>query len=397
MPGSVLIFEDCPISFKVASSQTILASSGAFQNLTQYLPPGLATYVNATIGQLSGALAGSNEYLAAQGISPTVIYSTLACAAVAVPIGMSRYGFSGAREGLSPFALQDSGAPRVTEEDFSYITSEDLEHSLQEPGAAYDPKRQPPASAKAEDDVLLIKNKGITYPVHFPAYSIGDGKLYVRDVRQRVGLVMEVPPKNVRRIKMLYKGRQLKDEEVPIRAYNVKNNSEILVVMPDVISDDESDGSEEVVVADPRDGQSKSKSKNKRKKKKNRGTLDDSLDGKSDNQESRQPSRMPSPPQVPNAPLEKLAAIRSHFNSKLLPLCVEFSASPPKDKKKCEEEHLKLSETIMSQVLLKLDEVDAGGDPDIRAKRKELVKQVHDVLKGIDEHLPEGSVKPQLY
>lgn len=383
----------------MASGQTILASSGAFQNFTQYLPPQLATYVNATIDQLSGALTGSNEYLAAQGVSPTLIYSTLACAAIAVPIGMSRYGFSSTRDGLSPFSSQDGQAPRVTDEDFSYITSEDLEHSLQAPGKTYDPKQQPPSSAKLEDDVLLIKNKGITYPAHFPAYSIGDGKLFVRDVRERVGLLLEVPTKNVKRIKMLYKGRQLKDEEVPIRAYNVKNNSEILVVMPDVISDDESD-SEEVVVADL---QSKSKKKNKRGKKKNSRITRDDLDvpgsgtGKSDNDESRLPSRMPSPPQVPNEPLEKLAAIASHFNTRLLPLCVEFSSNPPKDKKRCEDDHRKLSETIMQQILLKLDEVDADGDPNIRAKRKELVTQVDNVLKGIDEHLPEGSVKPQHY
>ncbi|KAM0818930.1 hypothetical protein AB5N19_04744 [Seiridium cardinale] len=404
-PGCVLIFEDIPLSFKVASNQAVLASSGAFQNLTQYLPPGLATYVNATIDQLSDALAGSNEYLAAQGLSPTVIYSTLACAALAVPLGMSRYGWSN-REGLSPFASQDvDGAPRVTEEDFSYITSEDLEHSLQAPARAYDPKKQPPSSAKPEDDILLIKNKGIIYPVHFPAYSIGDGKLYVRDVRDRVGLVMEVSSSQIKRIKMLYKGRQLKDQDVPIRDYNVKNNSEILVVLPDgVVSDDDSGSSEEIVVADPRDEQSsKNKSKNKRRKKKTRGAQNLDVPGtgaegrKSDNEESRQPSRMPSPPSIPSGSVEKLQAIQSHFNTRLLPLCVEFSASPPRDKKKCEEEHRKLSETIMQQVLLKLDEVDTGGDPDIRAKRKQLVNQVHDVLKGIDEHLPEGSVKPQLY
>lgn len=368
----------------------------------------MATYVNATIDQLSGALAGSNEYLAAQGLSPTVIYSTLACAAFAVPLGMSRYY----REGLSPFASQDGGgAPRVTEDDFSYITSEDLEHSLQVPARSYDPKSQPPSSAKVDDDVLLIKNKATIYPVHFPAYSIGDGKLYVRDVRDRVGMVMEVGPKQTRRIKMLYKGRQLKDEDVPIRAYNVKNNSEILVVLPEGgVSDDESDSSEEIVVADSRDGQptkSKGKSKNKRgKKKKSRSPREGSsldipgagADGRrSDTEESRQPSRMPTPPQVPSGALEKLQAISSHFNTKLLPLCVEFSASPPKDKKKCEDEHRKISETIMQQVMLKLDEVDTGGDPDIRAKRKQLVTQVQDVLNGIDRHLPEGSTKPQLY
>jgi hypothetical protein len=386
-----------------------LASSGAFQNLTQFLPPSLATYVNATIGQLSEALAGSNEYLEARGLSPTVLYSTLACAALAVPFGMSRYtNWTSSRDGLSPFASQEGdAAPRVTEDDFSYITSEDLEHSLQSPARSYDPKsRQPPASADPEDDILLIKNKGITYPVRFPAYTIGDGKLRVRDVRDRVGLVMEISQSRRRRIKMLYKGKQLKDPDAPIREYGVKNNSEVMVVLPEgVVSDEESgESSEEIIVADPRDDQPrKSKSKNKKRKKKNRspGDSTQNLDlpqgsganGRSSADDSGHPSRIPSPA-VPGGALDKLQAIKSLFNTKFLPLCVEFTANPPKDKKKCEDEHRRLSETILQQVLLKLDEVETGGDPDIRSKRKQLVNEVQNVLRGIDDLLPEGVTKP---
>lgn len=383
----------------MASSQAILASYGAFQNLTQLLPPSLVNYVDATIGHLSEALAGSNEYLAAQGLSPTVLYSTLACAALAVPLGMSRYGGGWTREGLSPFDSQDSGGvPRVTDDDFSYITSEDLEDSLQPPARIYDTQsRQPPPNAEIDDDILLVKNKNNLYHIHFPAYSIGDGKLTVRDVRDRIALVMELSDRKKRRIKMLYKGRQLKDSGAPIREYGVKNNSEVLVVVHDgkLSDDDSSESSEEIVVADPDGKQSSKSSRNKKKRNKKKTSPRDSsanLDVPQDSaggsrrtsgDESRNPSRVASPA-VPGSPMEKLQSISSHFNTKLLPLCVEFSAHPPSDIKKCEDEHRKLSETIMQQVLLKLDEVETGGDPDIRAKRKELVNQVHNVLKGID-------------
>ncbi|KAK8096993.1 BAG domain-containing protein [Apiospora kogelbergensis] len=398
---------------KVASSQTILASSGALQNLTQLLPPSLATYVDATISQLSEAVSGSNEYIAAQGISPTVLYSTLVCAALVIPFGMSRFpGWPSGRDGLSPYASQNSdGIPRVTDDDFSYITSEDLEQSLRSPSRTYDPHgRKPPASADIEDDVLLIKNKGITQPVPFPAYSIGDGKLYVHDVRERIAWLMKISEQRSQKIKMLYKGRNLKvdpSRPVPVREYGVKNNSEILVVLPEgnESDDDDSDSSEEIIVTDPRDGQKSKKSKKSKKggkKKKSKSPRDSNsnLDVPNSAEAERRssadgpkiPSRVPSPA-APLGPLEKLDSISSHFNTKFLPLCVEFSANPPRDDKKCIDEHRKLSETIMQQVLLKLDEVETGGDPDIRARRKQLVNQVHDVLRGIDEHLPEGATK----
>jgi hypothetical protein len=41
----------------------------------------------------------------------------------------------------------------------------------------------------------------------------------------------------------------------------------------------------------------------------------------------------------------------------------------------------------MQQVILKLDEVEPNGVEEIRARRKEMVKQVQDVLKRLDAKL----------
>ncbi|KAI8949268.1 BAG domain-containing protein [Xylaria longipes] len=399
-----------PIPVKVASSQAISATSGAFQNITALLPPALQTYLVTTLAHLSDAFAVPSEYLEARGASPTAVYSTLVgAAAIALPVLMSRYSWTATREGLSPFASQGSSqdGPHVTDEDFSYITSEDLENSLQVPERAYDPqnRRAPRGAAIEEDDVLLIKHKSVTYPVHFPAYSIGDGKLTVRDVRDRAGLVMDLSNRRASRIKMLYKGRNLKEPDIPIRDYGVKNNSELMVVVPEgrLSDEDESSGSvEEVVVTDPRDdtrAPKKRKNKNGKKKPKSRGPRDSTsnleVPGQTEGDSSdpsRHPSRVPSPA-VPSGPIEKMETIRSHFDSQLLPLCKQFSRHPPKDAKKCEDEHRRISETVMQHVLLKLDEVDTGGDPDIRARRKDLVNYVQEALKEIDDRLPAG-VKP---
>ncbi|CAJ2510333.1 Uu.00g050360.m01.CDS01 [Anthostomella pinea] len=399
-----------PILVKVASDQAVLASSGAFQNITALLPSALQNYVAATLGHVSDAFAGPNEYLTARGASPTVLYSTLAgAAAVALSLIMSRYGWTANREGLSPFASQANSQemPHVTDDDFSYITSEDLEGSLQPPVPSYDPQgRRAPTAAGVEDDILLIKNKNVTYPVHFPAYSIGDGKLLVQDVRDRAGLVMDLSARRARRVKMLYKGRQLKEQDIPIRDYGVKNNSELLVVVPEgKISDDEdsSSSAEEVVVMGEGKPKKKKNSKDRKKKpNKDRGTPHDStaslgVPGQTEGDSrraspspSRQPSRVPSPA-VPSGPIGKLEAIRSHFDAELLPICRQFTADPPKDAKKREDEHRKLTETVMQHVLLKLDEVETGGDPDIRSRRKDLVNYVQDILKELDELMPAGT------
>lgn len=392
----------------MASSQTILASSGALQNITALLPPALVPYVDATIGRLSDTLAGSSEFLEAQGVSPTIVYSTIACAALVLPIGMSRYFYPG-RNDLSPFASQaDSRGPYVTEDDFSYITSEDLERSLD-----HRDRHAEPSNGREEDDVLLVKSEAVIYPIHFPAFSIGDGKLYVRDVRDRVGLVLELSRAQTSRIKLYYKGMQLKELEVPIRTYGVKNNSELLLVIPEsgASDDDEDDSSEEeVIVRDSRNQPQQQRRKKKKgksggkKKKSSRSQRDedpslgsnleipnsavDSTSGDSSKRLSGDHSATAS--SASSGAIAQLDTIRNHFDSELAPLCRAFVTDPPRDAKKCEDEHRKISETVLQHVILKLDEVDTGGDPDIRAKRKALVNYVQGLLNDMDKNLPAG-------
>lgn len=325
---------------------------------------------------------------------------------------MSRRAYE--RGGLSPYSssLGDGrgGIPEVTDEDYSYITSEDLEGSHDMGDGRYN--RAPPGQYNSrsgggpalvidDDDILLIKHKGVTYPEHFPAYSIGDGKLLVGDVRERVQMIMKLSDRRTRKIKLLYKGKQLKDDDDPVRSFNVKNNSEILVVVPEVGEDDSSSDSEEVVIVG-RDEEGRSgKKKNKKRKSKKKGGRSTSSSPRDSHNNLDVPSAggaggssrptspaSGAPAAVPGSPLDKLNTINSHFTTKLLPMCVQFTASPPSDPKKREDEHRKISETIMQQVLLKLDEVETNGEEEARARRKELVRTVQDVLKGLDSKVP---------
>ncbi|KAL6863480.1 hypothetical protein ACO1O0_003735 [Amphichorda felina] len=271
------------------------------------------------------------------------------------------------------------GAPDVTDEDFSYITSQDLDDpNLGVPVGRH--RSRSNASPDPEDDVLLIKNGGVIYPAHFPAYSIGDGKLRVHDIKERVGLMMDLSDRTTRRIKLLYKGQQLKDLDAPVREYHVKNKSEIMAVVPEG-GDGSSPSEGEMATVDPqREGKSQKRRKKRSKKKGTKGDGDSisSARDSASNVESQSPNGRGS------EALKKIEELSVDFRNNWKPMCAQFVLAPPSDKKKLEDEHRKISESVMQHILLKLDGIETDGIAEIRTRRKELVKEVQEALKKID-------------
>lgn len=86
-------------------------------------------------------------------------------------------------------------------------------------------------------------------------------------------------------------------------------------------------------------------------------------------------------------PMEKIDAVWDGIVANLMPLMDEFMNSPPEDAGKRADMHRRLSETMMGE-LLKLDSVESG-EPEVRARRKGVVKDIQKVLDGLDRVLKE--------
>ncbi|OJJ47594.1 hypothetical protein ASPZODRAFT_131130 [Penicilliopsis zonata CBS 506.65] len=296
--------------------------------------------------------------------------------------------------------------PQVHDSDFSYITPDE---TARRPAAA----GGGPGS-DAEPDILLLKHLGVTYPLHFPAYAIDDGELTVGELRQLAAQTMKAATAG--QIKLLYKGKLLKDDARPCKAEGLKQQSEVLCVVSGVQapSDEDSEGSEarsRMVEEEPKT------SKDKKNKKKNKGKGKSKGKGKTHPEESaaaaggldpnslappmdQRPSSSgrsgaPSPAPSLNSlggPREQVAGLAAYFRGVLLPPCEKYIQSPPTEAKARDFEHKKLSETIMMQVMLKADEIDPNGDDQVRSARRALIKEVQSILSQLDS----ASMRPSI-
>ena len=361
----------------------------------------------------------------------------------------------------SPFSGSPHGAPRpvVREDDYHYLGPEDI---VDPPRARNDTsfshlaRHSSRADADNPDvpDILVLKHRGTTYPLHFPAYSIGEGVLRVGQLRRYAA--EKTGTSDPRKIKLLYKGKALKDDAVACREEGLKQNSELMCVVSEVPithrrGDDSSSSSadEEDLIDGHREGprvdvdgtiiggppRTKHSKRRESGKKTLRPERDEYRGGGSDYGPSSHSTRSSTPhmpasshhppattsvprdkdkdhsyrPHVPapasepkptpapeqraspksaqtgpKTPMEKLEEVASTFHTKFLPLCTQFMSNPPSDPKVREQEHTKLSETILSQIIFKLDEISTEGNEEIRNRRRALVQETQSVLSGID-------------
>ena len=184
---------------------------------------------------------------------------------------------------------QKHGSPpseaKVTDGDFSYITSADLAavdeagglETQQRPASrqgqhdyAYKPRNshQPyhqhhqqkhngidvpihdgtadnssaieAASPNRETDILVLKHKRVTHPVHFPAFSIARGELHVGEIRSRAAQRLKVHAP--RKVKLLHRGRNLRDDSQTARDAGLAAGGEIMCIVGGSASNGRNEG-----------------------------------------------------------------------------------------------------------------------------------------------------------
>jgi hypothetical protein len=352
--------------------------------------------------------------------------TTLAIALASIIVTMSWFSRSGGSWGgrFSPFGRPGNSpnAGVVNDSDFSYITNEDLRKS----GAANGPEivDWDDKNPERETDVLIFKNGRTHYPTHFPAHSIRDGELRIGTVRQAAAKKLGVD--DHRRIRMFCKGRNLKYDERTGREEGLRGDgsgSEILVTIGDAAAgglapgaddgaqraysegDDDDDDDDDGDSGANTTGKKKTRKRGGRKGKK-KGVSSANASGTSTPgyttagagaeylpipshvSAAPRPTSAPPPntkPAEPQTAMGKLDAIASKFRTEFVPIAVQYMANPPQDPAKRTFEYKKLSETILTQVIFKLDGVETEGDQEARNTRKALVKEVQGLLTKLDE------------
>lgn len=305
----------------------------------------------------------------------------------------------------SPYP-NSSTPPRVSDSDYSYLTPDDI---VDPPSHSY--RQQYAGAGDTEPDMLLLKHRENNYRLQFPAYAIDDGMLSVGQLRRHAAEVTNTLDPN--RIKLLYKGKLLNNDSLPLKAEGLKQHSEVVCVVSEVpgdrtpsdVSDAEADWTSGSVRLDDGSGfasgsdrgpkrknkRSKGKGKNKNKNKQadphpvDPNTLAPPPMAKQPSSPGRSaPSPSPSLKEF-RTPLDQVNMLTSYFRNELMPFCDEYVNNTPTDPKVRDFEHKRLGETILTQVILKADGVEPDDDSEARQARRALIKETQAALSRLDK------------
>ncbi|KAL9111885.1 MAG: hypothetical protein Q9227_003735 [Pyrenula ochraceoflavens] len=329
-----------------------------------------------------------DRFYAAWNSSPAVSYTTLSAILLAVLYLLFHMSWArpsheswGGRS--SPYAAA-SGHAQVTDRDFEYVSPE------VDPFDA--PHRQRNSEYQEDDteapDIIRLQHKNHTFETRYPPFAISDGDVYVGQVREKAANELLGSRSDPRRVRLIYKGKELKDDSKPAKTEGLKQLSQILCVVSDAFMHGSSSGSAsegESNVSAATNGSVTKKKRRKSKKKTSKEGLNPPPADKGPSPSSTPRAMSPQNAMGANSPQGQVEKLASTFHTVWVPKCVRYLSSPPEDTKSIEQEFLRLSVSLEEQIVLKADEIEMQGDGNARQKRKDLVTEVQAMLKKLDE------------
>jgi hypothetical protein len=335
-------------------------------------------------------------------------------------------GYGGGRSGGSPYTSSLAADPyaRNLSGHFEYIDADHgmLDSHRHSVSRVHDTQ---PSEDPDEPDVVLVRYMASLLPVEFPAYSISEETAYVGQLREAVARFLQTDP---RRVRLVYKKKDLKHDSWPLRKYNMKQNSEVAAIKTEGMldysdRDSHSSSGEDIPDQHPRRRPRAPSSVRHRSEenllphrptqssthlspnghvpstttsdRQSRNTLRPEFDDRSNRRDQSRnrgvsphptPSAAPAPPAVPKidlgTPSGKVQALVDTFHTQWLPSCRKFISNPPATAADREKEHRKLSESIMTHITLKADAIEV--DKDARLLRKSLLNEIDEVMKKMD-------------
>ncbi|KAJ6259154.1 hypothetical protein Dda_6052 [Drechslerella dactyloides] len=207
----------------------------------------------------------------------------------------------------------------------------------------------------AVNDVIYVQHARDTLTTTFPKGGIAASTTTVADLRAAAQDALGLSRNHS--IKLVFAGSSLTDDAAPLARYGVKHGAKVLCM------------ASKSTLPPP--------------------TTTTASSSRTGTPGRPTPSASPAPEQVKKKiipPIERIALVKRHVGETLMPLVDAFEASPPADAGKRKEEHHRLSETVLGE-MLKLDSVDVDG-PDgaeVRKRRKETVKELHAILERLDK------------
>ncbi|EWC48343.1 hypothetical protein DRE_02112 [Drechslerella stenobrocha 248] len=208
-------------------------------------------------------------------------------------------------------------------------------------------------AASRAHDAVYVQHARDTHTITFPSGSIASASTTVADLRAATQDALGVSRGHS--IKLVFAGQSLTDDAVPLAKYGLRHGAKLLCMSSKSVLPPASSASRSRTTAT--------------------GT-------------SARPTPSPAPEQQKKKvipPMEQIELVKQLVGGTVMPLVEAFESSPPADAGKRKEEHHRLSETVLRE-MLKLDSVDVDG-PDgqeVRKRRKETVKELHGILERLD-------------